>query len=107
MIDHGFGPRSELRPHCGRYEFKDDGKMVVWDAFTSARPAEALSVELGRRETALKWTLQADGTQVANRRHQGRAQRLEVRAASNARLPDNCRAMPHDVEAVLIVSELL
>lgn len=107
VLDHGFGPMSELQPHCGRYEFKDDGKLVVWDAFTSVRPAQALAIELGKRESALKWTLQSDGAQVANRRHQGRAQRLEIRAAGNARLPDNCRAMLHDVEAVLVVSESL
>ena len=107
FVEHDLGSMSELRLHCGRYEFKDDGKLLVWDAFTASRSAPLLTTQLGKHEASLKWTAQSDGTLVSHRQHQGRTQSLEIRAARDSRLPDNCRALPREAQAVLVVSEWL
>ena len=107
VLEHGLGSLSALQPHCGRYEFKDDAKLVVWDALTSSRGALALTIELGNRDASLKWTAQSDGSYSTTRRSSGHQQKLEVRVGSKARLPDNCRAIPRDTQSVLVVSESL
>ena len=98
---------SELQPHCGRYELKDTGKVVAWDALTSPRSAQALTIELANVTKTLKWTSLGDGSYTANRLYLGRSQRLDVHPASKAQLPENCQALARDTQSALIVSESL
>jgi len=105
--EHGFGAVSELQSHCGRYELKDEGKVVAWDALTSTLSAQLLTVELATHTKSLNWAVAGDGSYTAHRVYLGRAQQLEVRAASKARLPENCRALTRDTQSVLVVSETL
>ncbi len=98
---------SELRPQCGRYELKDDGTVVAWDALTSTRSAQLLTVELTNHYKSLKWKVASDSSYTADRLYLGRAQRLDVRAANKAQLPDNCRELARDAQSVLVVSETL
>jgi hypothetical protein len=106
--DHGLGPMSELQPHCGRYELKDDGNVVAWDALTSVLPAESLTVDLTKHDSSLHWTKQSDGSYFAERSYLGHKQRMDVRESSKAALPDDCRRpMPNNAQSVVIASEAL
>lgn len=99
---------SELRPHCGRYELKDDGKVVAWDALTSTRSAQLLTVEFTKHDVSLHWTKQSDGSYVAERSYRGHEQRIDVRESSKAALPDDCRRpMPKNAQSVVIASDAL
>lgn len=108
FLDGELAKLAALEPHCGRYNFGNDGKVIVWDALTSKKPAQLLTVELSSHEPSLRFKTESNGAYSAIRGHLGHEQRIEVRPASKAELPDNCRRpMPRDAQSVAIVSAAL
>jgi hypothetical protein len=107
---HDVGLRAvpELEPHCGRYEFKADGGLVVWDALVSRINAERAAAALSKQDPSLHWTRKRDGSLVSTRQYLGHAQQVEIRSQGNVRLPDNCsRPLPRDAQSVVVVAERL
>jgi hypothetical protein len=102
--DVGLGTISELAPHCGRYEFKPDGGLLVWDAFVSYLDRKRVAATLTQHDHTLSWTSKPDGSLVATRQFSGRTQQLEIRAKEKLQLPDNCsRPLPNDTQSVVLV----
>lgn len=106
-VEHGLAPMSDLSPHCGRYEFKDNGKVVAWDALVSTQLPEQLVGTLAKGDRTLKWNHPAEGVWLADRSVLGKEQHVQVHASSTAKLPENCRALSRTVRAVVIVAETL
>ena len=107
FVEHGLGPMSELSPHCGRYEFKDDGKVVAWDALVSSQPPERILTMLSKGEPTLSFTHPANGVWVADRQVAGKAQHVQLHSSDVAKLPENCRELRGSVRSVVIVAEAL
>lgn len=107
FVEHGLAPMSDLSPHCGRYEFKDNGKVVAWDALVSTQSPEQLVGTLTRNDRTLKWNHPAESVWIADRTVLGKEQHVQVHASSTAKLPENCRALARSVRSVVIVAEAL
>ena len=107
FVEHGLGPMSELAPHCGRYEFKDNGKVVAWDALVSEQSAEQLKNALSKRDATLNWSNPTNGVWFAERTVMGKTQHIQVHESGVAKLPPNCRALGNTVHSVVIVAETL
>jgi len=107
FVEHGFGTVSGLHPHCGRYEFKNNGNVVAWDALVSAQSPAQLMGTLSTRDRQLSWSNPAKGVWIAERTVLGKAQTLQVYASSASKLPPNCRELTSEVHAVFLVAETL
>lgn len=107
FVEHGLGPVSELSPHCGRYEFKPEGKVVAWDALISSQSPEHIVARLVERDRTLSFSHEANGVWVADRKVSGKEQHVQVHASGVAKLPENCRELASTVRSVVIVSEAL
>ena len=107
FVEHALRPMSELSPHCGRYEFKADGKVVAWDALVSSQPPEHILTMLSKREPMLSFTHPANGVWIADRVVAGKAQHVQLHSSDVAKLPENCRALRGSVRSVVIVAEAL
>jgi hypothetical protein len=107
FVEHGLGPMSELAPHCGRYEFKDNGKVVAWDALVSDQSPEQLKSTLSKRDRNLNWSNPTNGVWFAERTVLGKPQHIQVHAVGVAKLPPNCRELGKTVHSVVIVAETL
>lgn len=97
-----------LEPHCGRYEFKPDGGLVVWDALATRLSAERAATTLSKQDPSLHWTSERDGSLVASRQYVGRNQQIAIRKRNNVRLPDNCgRSLPDGTQSVVVVAQTM
>jgi hypothetical protein len=106
--DVGLATISELAPLCGRYEFKSDGGLSVWDAFVSHLDRKRVATALTQHDHSLSWTSKPDGSLVATRQFSGRTQQLEIRDIEKLQLPDNCsRQSPNNTQSVLLVVQRL
>jgi len=107
FVEHGFGAVSELRPHCGRYEFKDNGTVVAWDAFTSDQAPESLKGALSKHHAKLTWSQPTNGIWTTERTVLGKLQTIQVHTSDRARLPANCPMLPNTSRSVVLVAETL
>jgi len=107
FVEHGLGSVSVLLPHCGRYEFKDDGKVVAWDALVSLEPPERVVATLTERDPGLHFTQPTHGVWLADRTVLGKRQHVQVHARERANLPPNCRALTNSVRSVVMLAEAL
>lgn len=102
--DVGLQTIAELAPHCGRYEFKPDGELSVWDAFVSHLDRKRVAATLTQHDPTLSWTSKPNGSLGATRQYLGHEQQLEIRAREKVQLPDNCRRpLPRDAQTVVTV----
>jgi hypothetical protein len=101
--DVGLEAISELAPHCGRYEFKSDGGLSVWDAFVSPLDRKRVAATLTQFDHALSWTSKPNGSLIATRQYLGQRQQLEIRAKEKLQLPDNCSPLPNNTQSVVVV----
>lgn len=106
--DVGLTGVTGLLPQCGRYEFKPDGSLLVWDALSSSLPKEQVAGLLSRRDAHLSWMQQPDGSLESSREYMGRKQLLTIRESASLQLPNNCqRPMPPGTQTLLITAQTL
>lgn len=92
---------------CGRYELRQDGRLVVWDAFASTDAADGLASRLARQARGAD-TANEPGHWHFSRQLARRPGWFDVTNVASAAITPQCRSrLAADARAVLVAAREL